>query len=67
MPFAQSEALSLPAAAKRLGVSWPRAWRMVLTGALRAEFVGGRWRVDGADVTRVLEERTRDSGKAGVL
>jgi len=57
------EALSLPAAAKQLGLSWTQAWRMVLTGALRAELVGGRWRVDAADVARVLAARPRSLGE----
>jgi hypothetical protein len=33
----------LTEAAQKLGISWQRAWRLVLTGRLTGRKIGGRW------------------------
>lgn len=45
--------IPLAEAAQRLGVSWGRAWRLLLTGELAGEKRSGRWWVRLSDVDRV--------------
>lgn len=48
--------LTLPQAARELGVSWNRAWSLVLRGQLDgAEMIAGRWVVPRASVERMQE------------
>lgn len=44
--------ISLPEAARRLAVSWRRAYDMCLDGRLEARRVGARWRITLASVRR---------------
>ena len=53
------EYVSLPEAARQLGVSWPVAWRKVLTQELAGQQVGNRWLVSQASVDRALQERAQ--------
>ena len=46
------EQLTLTDAAKQLGISWHRAWRLALTGDLDAQREGGRWYVTVASVEK---------------
>jgi hypothetical protein len=46
------EELSLAEAALRLGLSWQRAWRLVLTGEIVGRKRDGRWVVDSESVER---------------
>lgn len=58
MPFASTkpDVMSLPMAARSLGVSWTRAWTMALKGQLDgAEQVAGRWVVPRASVERMQQ------------
>lgn len=45
MSTAQQDEIGLAEAAQRLGISWQRAWRLVLTGALDGHQRDGRWYV----------------------
>jgi hypothetical protein len=47
--------MSLAAAAQQLGISWQRAWRLVLTGELDGRQRGGRWFVRSDSVARRRE------------
>jgi hypothetical protein len=47
--------ISLAAAAQQLGISWQRAWRLVLTGELDGRQRGGRWFVQAESVARRRE------------
>jgi hypothetical protein len=49
----------LSVAAHRLGVSWAAAWKLVLTGDLDGERVGGRWVVSSASVDAYLARPPR--------
>jgi hypothetical protein len=50
--------ITLPAAARRLGQSWPRTWRQVLTGELEGrQDTNGKWLVREASVEQLLRER----------
>jgi hypothetical protein len=42
--------MSLPEAAKRLSISWERAWRALLIGDLDGEKRNGRWYVTARSV-----------------
>lgn len=55
--------MGLPEAAQRLGVSWHRAWRLALTGALRAtrDPASGKWRISRASVDEFLRQRASQS------
>ncbi len=44
--------IPLPDAAKRLSISWERAWRALLKGHLEGEKRDGRWYVTLCSVTR---------------
>lgn len=45
--------VSLAKAAQRLGMSWGRAWRLVLDGTLAGEQRNGKWYVTTASLERV--------------
>ncbi len=47
-------AVPLTVAAQRLGISWPRAWRLVLTGALAGFKRDGRWFVAAASLDALI-------------
>ena len=49
------EWMPLADAAQRLGVSWERAWRLLLSGSIAGEKRSGRWWVKTADVDRTRE------------
>lgn len=61
MKASYADELPLSAAAQRLGVSWQRAWRMVLTGELVGRQVAGRWLVDEASIDRCGKQLERAS------
>jgi hypothetical protein len=46
----------LTEAALRLGISWERAWRLVLTGQLKGQKKGKRWLVDSQSL-KALESK----------
>lgn len=48
-PF--KEVVSLPEAARRLGVSYERASRMLFTGRIKGEMFAGRWAIDVASLS----------------
>jgi hypothetical protein len=50
--------IGLAQAAQQLGVSWARAWRLVLTGQLQAEKRDGRWVVNAGSLTRLATQKT---------
>jgi hypothetical protein len=52
MDAQHSEELSLAEAALRLGLSWQRAWRLVLTGEIVGRKHEGRWVVNADSVER---------------
>jgi hypothetical protein len=52
----KSKTIPLALAAQRLGVSWTRAWRLVLTGQLEGSKIGGRWVVSAASIERAVED-----------
>ncbi len=54
--------VALAHAAHAIGISWHRAYRLVLTGALEARFVAGRWLVKGASLDTYLKAQA--SGEA---
>lgn len=45
--------ITLTVAALRLGVSWERAWRLLLSGRLTGRREGRSWIVDAASVERL--------------
>jgi len=49
--------IPLVVACQRLGVSWDKAWRLMLTGGLRGEKLGGRWYIDPRSVDECLRHR----------
>lgn len=58
------EEIALPEAAQRLGISWHRAWRLVLTGSLRAtrDPGSGKWLVSRASLDEFIEKRGARAG-----
>ncbi len=54
-----AETVSLPSAARRLGVSWPVAWRKLLRGELEGRQINGRWQVTASSVQRLQDEHHR--------
>jgi hypothetical protein len=42
--------IPLSEAARRLGISWHQAWRLLLVGALKGRKEGGRWVVEDSSV-----------------
>lgn len=46
--------IALSDAAQRLGLSWERAWRLLLSGALTGRKDGGRWLVSVSSVEHYL-------------
>lgn len=55
----------LAEAAQRLGMSWQRAWRLVLTGELEGIRQQGRWLVGEASIRRQLAALTQSEKSAG--
>ena len=53
----QEAELDLVEAAARLRVPWHKAHRWVLIGKLKGERRDGRWKVDPADLQRLMSER----------
>ncbi len=60
----REERVSLTDAALLLRMSYHRALRLILIGALEAEREDGRWRVSRASVQRLLEERNPNATPA---
>ncbi len=58
----QTREVDLIEAAVQLQVSWHTVHRFVLTGRLKGERRDGRWKVDAADLERLVTERTTASG-----
>ena len=58
------ERVDLVEAATRLRVAYHAAYRLVLTGGLRAERRNGRWLVDLEDLERLEREREASLGSA---
>ena len=58
--------IPLTCAAQRLGISWHRAWRLVLTGTLEGRKVRGRWVVGRNSVARCLFDSAM-LGSAGTV
>lgn len=56
--------VDLVQAATRLCVPYGKAYRMVLTGALKGERQDGRWLVYREDLDRLLKERKDDRAPA---
>lgn len=53
--------IGLAEAAQRLRIPYQDAHRLLLTGVLRGEKQGSRWRVVADDVERLARERKRES------
>jgi hypothetical protein len=53
-----AKVVSLPEAARKLGISYERAARMLFTGRLRGEMFAGRWLID---VTSLEAEQAKGS------
>lgn len=51
----RSDEIDITEAAQRLGFSWHRAWRAVLTGSLKGRREGRAWKVDAASVERLRQ------------
>lgn len=51
----------LVSAASRLGVSWARAWRLVLIGELEGVKVGGRWFVSEQSIVAFSTKEASDA------
>lgn len=49
----QSDRVTLADAAKELGISWHRAWRLALTGELDSHRESGRWYVSRESVESI--------------
>jgi len=52
--------LTLPECARALSISWVQAYRLVLTGKLKARQIGTRYFVDSADLERARHERATE-------
>lgn len=62
----QRHEITLSDAAQRLGMSWERTWRLVLTGALVGQKHDGKWTVSQASVDRFeTVRRATDSNDGG--
>jgi hypothetical protein len=48
--------IPLTDAALQLGISWERAWRLMLSGQLTGMKRGNRWFVDRRSIDRYLKE-----------
>lgn len=60
--MSESFEISLTDAAQRLGISWGRAWRLILTGKLSGVKREGRWFVAEQSVA-VMESSQSVSGQ----
>ena len=56
--------ISLPMAAKHMGIPWVAAWNLVQTGGIEARQVNGRWRVDVASIERLVAQRELETNAA---
>lgn len=54
--------MPLSLAAQTLGISWARAWRLVLSGELKGERREGRWWVRRASVQAYVAAKESFSG-----
>ena len=61
----QDTMVPLSQAALQLGISWQRAWRLVLTGGLDGQKIGGRWLVSTTSVAIQLRQQTPAVRNAG--
>ena len=59
----KEEQITLPEAARRLSISWERAWRALLKGELQGEKHEGRWYVDAASVAAYALRRDSNNGQ----
>jgi hypothetical protein len=59
--------IDLVSAAARLRISWHTAYRLVLTGVLDGERLGGRWYVDPRSVERFRKISNKESRHMAVL
>ncbi len=55
--MSDKKTVSLPQAARELGVTWTAAYNALLTGQLDGMQVRGRWQVTRASVERLRRER----------
>ena len=55
----KTESVPLSITAHRLGVSWERAWRLVLSGALRGQKIQGRWMVEISSLDAYMERNPK--------
>jgi hypothetical protein len=64
--MAEPNEMSLPAACRALGKSWPQVWRLLLQGVLEGRLVNGRWRIRRSSVERVrrLRQQTQTGSAA---
>ena len=53
--------ITLSDAAQRLGISWARAWRLLLTGELEGRKSQGRWYVSERTLANVVERKSATS------
>lgn len=51
--------IPLTEAAQRIGISWERAWRLLLQGVLRGEKRSGRWFVSESTVMVQIARQRR--------
>lgn len=56
--------IPLADAAMRMGISWERAWRLLLRGVLRGEKRGGRWFVSETTVLIQIARQNRQKAEA---
>ena len=56
--------IPLADAAMRMGISWERAWRLLLRGVLRVEKRGGRWFVSETTVLIQIARQNRQKAEA---
>ena len=64
MQEGQMNEIGLPEAAQRLGISWHRAWRLMLEGRLRGEKRHGRWVVTERSLSIFLARRQGEPNEA---
>jgi len=52
-----SSEVSLTEAAHQLGISWERAWRLVLTGQLEGKKERGKWVIHADSLRELIKAR----------
>jgi hypothetical protein len=65
--MSEIQLVPLPQAALRLGISWEKAWRLVLKGTLKGEQKGGRWMVSENSLRVFIAQRNRRSAEETML